>query len=91
MLDLAREQSNIGGFTDKPLTDAQSAVKLAETQLAQDLKDLTLAQAVYDRAAKLFAIGVAAKQDVETAENALGKDEEMRSSNDRGAGAYSPM
>ncbi len=72
-LDLTREQNTIGGFTDKPLTDAQSAVKLAQTQLAQDLKDLNLAQKVYDRSNKLFSIGVAAKQDVDTAEDALGK------------------
>jgi len=73
MLDLAREQSNIGGFTDKPLTDAQSAVKLADTQLAQDLKDLTLAQRVYDRTNKLLGIGVASRQDLDTAEDTLGK------------------
>jgi RND family efflux transporter MFP subunit len=72
-LDLTREQNTIGGFTDKPLSDAQSAVKQAETQLAQDLKDETLAQRVYDRTSKLFAIGVTAKQDVDNAEDALGK------------------
>jgi RND family efflux transporter MFP subunit len=73
MLDLTQEQNGIGGFTDKPLTDAQSAAKQADTQLAQDLKDLELAQKQYDRTAKLFSIGVAAKQDVETAEDTLGK------------------
>jgi RND family efflux transporter MFP subunit len=72
-LDLTREQNTIGGFTDKPLTDAQSAVKQTDTQLAQDLKDLTLAQRQYDRTVKLFAIGTAAQQDVEAAEDTLGK------------------
>jgi RND family efflux transporter MFP subunit len=72
-LKLAREQNGIGGFTDKPLTDAQSAVKQTDTQLAQDLKDLTLAQRQHDRTVKLFTIGTAAQQDVDAAEDALGK------------------
>ena len=73
MLELTREQNSIGGFTDKPLTDAQSAVRQTETQLAQDQKDQILAQRQFERSSKLFAIGAAAKQDVETAEDALGK------------------
>ena len=76
MLALTREQNGIGGFTDKPLTDAQSAAKQAETQLAQDLKDLQLDQNAYDRTAKLFGYGVAAKADVEVAEDALGKQKD---------------
>jgi RND family efflux transporter MFP subunit len=73
MLELTREQNRIGGFTDKPLTDAQSAAKQADTQLSQDLKDLDLDQKQYDRTAKLFGYGVAAKADVENAEDVLGK------------------
>ena len=76
MLALTREQNGIGGFTDKPLTDAQSAAKQAETQLSQDLKDLQLDQKAYDRTAKLFGYGVAAKADVEVAEDALGKQKD---------------
>jgi len=72
-LDLTLYQSGIGGLTDKALTDAQSAYKQAVTQLAQDQKDLLLAQQVYDRTLKLKAIGVAAQIDVETAEDVLGK------------------
>ena len=82
MLALTREQNGIGGFTDKPLTDAQSAAKQAETQLAQDLKDLQLDQKAYDRTSKLFGYGVAAKSDVEVAEDALGKQKDAVS-NDR--------
>jgi RND family efflux transporter MFP subunit len=73
MLDLSREQNNIGGFTDKPLTDAQSASKQAETQLSQDLKDQALYKSQYDRQVKLLSYGVAARADVETALNTLGK------------------
>lgn len=76
MLALTREQNGIGGFTDKPLTDAQSAAKQAETQLAQDLKDLQLDQKAYDRTSKLFGYGVAAKADVEAAEDTLGKQKD---------------
>jgi len=76
MLALTREQNGIGGFTDKPLSDAQSAAKQADTQLAQDLKDLQLDQNAYDRTAKLFGYGVAAKADVELAEDTLGKQKD---------------
>lgn len=70
---LAREQNRIGGFTDKPLTDAQSAAKQADTQLAQDEKDLALAQKQYDRTVKLVSIGLAAVQDRDAADDTLGK------------------
>ena len=73
MLQLTREQNAIGGFTDKPLTDAQSAAKQADTQLSQDLKDLALYQTQFDRVTKLFGYGVAAKADVEVAEDTLEK------------------
>jgi RND family efflux transporter MFP subunit len=76
MLQLTREQNAIGGFTDKPLTDAQSAAKQADTQLSQDLKDLALDQTQFDRTTKLFGYGVAAKADVETAEDTLGKQKD---------------
>lgn len=76
MLDLTKEQNGIGGFTDKPLTDAQSALKQAQTQLAQDLKDLNLDQNQYDRTAKLYGYGVAAKNDVEVAADTLGKQQD---------------
>lgn len=75
-LDLARQQNGIGGFTDKPLTDAQSAFKQTETQLAQDLKDLELDQKQYDRTSKLFGYGIAARADVEAAEDTLGKQKD---------------
>ncbi len=81
-LELAREQSNIGGFTEKPLSDAQSAEKQTSTQLAQDEKDLAFAQKQYDRALKLLSIGTAAKQEVEAAEATLGKANDAVS-NDR--------
>lgn len=82
MLQLTREQNSIGGFTDKPLTDAQSAVRQADTQLAQDLKDLSLDQIQYDRTVKLYGYGVAAKADVDVAEDTLGKQRDAVS-NDR--------
>lgn len=81
-LDLTSEQNKIGGFIDKPLTDAQSAEKQTSTQLAQDEKDQALAQKQYDRAVKLFSIGTATKQDVETSEDTLGKAKDAVS-NDR--------
>lgn len=81
-VELAREQSSIGGFTEKPLSDAQSAEKQTSTQLAQDEKDLAFAQKQYDRSEKLLQIGTAAKQEVEAAEAALGKAKDAVS-NDR--------
>jgi len=76
MLQLTREQNAIGGFTDKPLTDAQSAAKQTDTQLSQDLKDLALDQTQFNRVSKLFGYGVAAKADVETAEDTLEKQKD---------------
>lgn len=75
-LALTREQNRIGGFTDKPLTDALGAAKQADTQLAQDLKDLSLDQKQFDRTSKLFGYGVAAKADVENAEDVLGRQKD---------------
>jgi RND family efflux transporter MFP subunit len=72
-LALIEQQDRIGGFTDKPLTDAQSALKQTQTQLAQDQKDLALAQKQRDRTARLVEIGVAAQQDLDAAEDTLGK------------------
>ena len=82
MLALTQEQNGIGGFTDKPLTDAQSALKQVQTQLAQDRKDLELAKKQYDRVTKLFGFGDAAKADVETAEDVLGKSKDAVSNDE---------
>jgi cobalt-zinc-cadmium efflux system membrane fusion protein len=76
MLELTREQNSIGGFTDKPLTDAQSTARQVDTQLSQDLKDLALDQTQFDRVSKLFGYGVTAKADVETANDTLEKQKD---------------
>ncbi|HLK58366.1 MAG TPA: efflux RND transporter periplasmic adaptor subunit [Chthonomonadaceae bacterium] len=68
-----REQARIGGFTEKPLEDAKTAEVGANSDLAQAQSDLAQAQRDRDRKAKLVDIGVAAKSDLEAAENVLEK------------------
>ena len=72
-LERVQEQARIGGFTEKPVEDAQTAVVAARADLAQAQADQAQAQRDRDRKAKLVEIGVAAKSDLEAAENALDK------------------
>ena len=72
-LERVQEQAQIGGFTEKPVEDAQTAVVGARSDLAQAQADQAQVQRDHDRKAKLFDIGVAAKSDLEAAENALEK------------------
>ncbi len=72
-LDRVKEQARIGGFTEKPVEDAQTAVVSARSDLAQAQADQAQAQRDRDRKAKLVEIGIAAKSDLEAAENALDK------------------
>lgn len=72
-LERVQEQAKIGGFTEKPVEDAETAVVGARSDLAQAQADLTQAQRDRDRKAKLVEIGVAAKSDLEIADNALDK------------------
>jgi len=73
VLTRANEQAKIGGFTDKPLEDAENAMIQAKAALAQSIQDLSLAQKDRDRAERLTGIGVGARRDFEVAENALEK------------------
>ena len=72
-LERVKEQAQIGGFTEKPVEDAQTAVVAARSDLAQAQADQGQAQRDRDRKAKLVEIGVAAKSDLEAVENALDK------------------
>jgi cobalt-zinc-cadmium efflux system membrane fusion protein len=72
-LDRVREQARIGGFTQKPLADAQNDVVAARADLAQAEADLAQAERERDRTARLVEIGIAAKRDLEAAENAVKK------------------
>jgi RND family efflux transporter MFP subunit len=72
-LERVQEQARIGGFTEKPVEDAQTAVVGAVSDLAQAQADQAQAQRDRDRKAKLVEIGIAAKSDLEAAENALEK------------------
>ena len=69
-LDRVKEQARIGGFTEKPVEDAQTAVVGARSDLAQAQADQAQAERDHDRKAKLVDIGVAAKSDLEAADNA---------------------
>jgi multidrug resistance efflux pump len=68
-----KEQAGIGGFTEKPIEDAENASVAAESALAQAQSDLALAQRDHDRKVKLLEIGVVAKTDVEASQNVLEK------------------
>ena len=68
-----REQERIGGFTQKPLEDAENAVVMANSALSQARSDADQAQRDYDRKTKLVEIGVSAKSDQEAALNTLEK------------------
>jgi cobalt-zinc-cadmium efflux system membrane fusion protein len=73
VLDRTKEQERIGGFTQKPLEDAENALVTANSALSQAESDLALAQRDFDRKTKLVEIGVAARSDLEAAQNALEK------------------
>lgn len=66
-------QAKIGGFTQKPVEDAENALVAAKTSLQQAEVDLTLAQKDYDRKVKLVNIGVAATSDLEISQDTLEK------------------
>jgi RND family efflux transporter MFP subunit len=64
-----REQARIGGFTQKPFSDAQNDLVGARADLASAQSDLAAAERERVRTAKLVEIGVAAKRDLEAAED----------------------
>lgn len=72
-LHRTREQARIGGFTQKPVEDARQAVVAANADLAQAQADLAQAGRQQERLARLYDAGVAAKQELEAAENARQK------------------
>ena len=72
-LDRTKQQAAIGGFAQPPVETAQSAVITARTALVQAQSDLAQAQRDRDRKAKLVEIGVAARSDLEAADNVLEK------------------
>ena len=73
-LSKIREQANFGGFTQKPLSYAQNDSVSAKADLASAEADLAVAERERSRTAKLVEIGVAAKRDLEAAENDEQKD-----------------
>ena len=72
-LDKVRTQAKIGGFTEKPVEDAENAVVAAKSTLSQAQSDLDLAQKDYSRKKQLFEIGVASKSDLEISQDTLEK------------------
>lgn len=73
VLDLTKQQDRIGGFTQKPVEDAENAVAAARSALSQAESDLRMAKADHERKLKLLAIGVAAKADEESSRDTLEK------------------
>ncbi len=72
-LQRLQEQAGIGGFTQKPLEDAQTLLLGANADFAQAQADLALAEKDFARKTKLVEIGVAAKADLEASENQVQK------------------
>ena len=72
-LTRVQEQAKIGGFTQKPLEDAQNALVAAKSTLAQARSDLAQAQRDHNRKSVLFEGGVASKSDFEASTNVLEK------------------
>ncbi len=68
-----QEQAQIGGFTQKPLEDAQVSLVGAKSDYAQAQADLAQSERDLSRKTKLIEIGVIAKADYELAENVLQK------------------
>ena len=75
-LERTKYQAKIGGFTEKPLEDAENALVTANSTLSQAKSDLAQAQRDCDRKAKLFEIGVGSKSDLDVALNTLEKARE---------------
>jgi RND family efflux transporter MFP subunit len=72
-LDKIKLQATIGGFTQKPLEDAENALVAARSSLQQAQADLNLAQKDYARKVKLVDIGVAAQSDLDISQDTLDK------------------
>jgi RND family efflux transporter MFP subunit len=75
VLDLAKYQDRIGGFTEKPLEDARNAVVAAVASLSQARSDYNLAQKDLNRKKQLVSIGVAAQADLEVSQDTFEKAE----------------
>jgi cobalt-zinc-cadmium efflux system membrane fusion protein len=75
VLDLAKYQDKIGGFTEKPLEDARNAQVAAVSSLTQARADFEMAQKDLDRKKKLVQIGVAATADLEASQDTFAKAE----------------
>jgi RND family efflux transporter MFP subunit len=66
-------QAKIGGFTEKPVEDAENALVGAKSTSSQAQSDLALAEKDFARKKKLFDIGVAAKSDLEISQDTYEK------------------
>jgi RND family efflux transporter MFP subunit len=72
-LSQAEEQARIGGFTDKPLEDAQNSVVTARTSLTQAQADYAQAEKELGRTKSLKEIGLATDRDLVAQQNAYDK------------------
>jgi RND family efflux transporter MFP subunit len=66
-------QAKIGGFTEKPVEDAENALVNAKSSLSQAQSDFDLAQKDFSRKKQLFDLGVASKSDLEISQDTLEK------------------
>ena len=62
-----REQARIGGFTQQPLAEAQSAAVQAQSDFTNAKTTESAARREHDRTQRLFDIGIAAKRDLDAA------------------------
>jgi membrane fusion protein, heavy metal efflux system len=68
-----KEQAQIGGFTQKPLEDARTALAAARAAYAQAQSDLAQSVRDRDRKSRLVDIGVGSRSDLEASVNVYEK------------------
>jgi cobalt-zinc-cadmium efflux system membrane fusion protein len=69
VLRLTRQQDSIGGFTQKPVEDAENALITAKSSLSSSEADFRLADKDLHRKIELLKIGVIAKADLEASQD----------------------
>jgi len=72
-LDKVTLQAKIGGFTEKPVEDAENALVAAKSTLSQALSDLNLTEKDFNSKKQLLDIGVASKSDFEISQDTFEK------------------
>ncbi len=72
-LEKVHVQSKIGGFTEKPVEDAENSLITAKSTLSQSQSDYDLAQKDFNRKRQLFDLGVCSRSDLEFSQDTFEK------------------